>query len=141
MSPKAAHWTWALTLALLALLAACSQLSQLDARTAADLLEFIDLKKRLLRSVRLEVLRLAVSSPDLSREQLDGRLKQLVRRQAPKLFRRIGSGDGLQTYKEALLQRVIEGSVFGLGRAQGPLLTPLVAGTRLYRLESQSSLP
>ena len=140
MGRVAANCAFCFSLAALALLASCTQPpGLLDQRTAAELLEYIELKKGLLRSVRLEVLRLARSRPELSREEVDSQLKALVRRKAPRFFKQIGAADGPQSFKEELLQRVIEGSVFSLGPAPGPLLTPLVAGTKLYRLDAQSS--
>lgn len=134
-----AKWTFFFSFAALGLLAYCSQPTFVDQRTSAELLEYIELKKSLLRSVRLEVIRLSRSRPDLTREEVDGQLKALVRRKAPKFFKQIGAADGPQSFKESLLQRVIEGSVFSLGPATGRLLTPLVAGTKLYRLDAQSN--
>ena len=49
------------TLAALAVFVCCSQLESIDRRAAAELLEYIDLKKSLLRRVRVEVQRLAPS--------------------------------------------------------------------------------
>lgn len=139
MGRATGNWTIFFTLAALAVVVCCSQLESIDRRAAAELLEYIDLKKSLLRRVRVEVQRLAKTAPELSREEIDTRLKALIKRQAPRLFKQIGATDGLQTYKDSLLQRVIEGSLFSLGQSPQRMLTPLIAGTKLYRIDTQSS--
>ena len=117
----------------------CQEVRNVSSHKVEQVLDYLQLKRQVVRNVRNAVLRLSKTHPNADVKQIQGNYRSLIRQYAKKVFKKLGKIDEKQRYKESLIPRILEGSFFALSNPQTRFPRPLVAGTRLYKIETQSN--
>jgi hypothetical protein len=104
-----------------------------------DVLEYVEIKKRVIGQIRSKVLKNKQKYDRMSPAELEQWVFKVSQLYLKGHMSRIGTISKRKSLENDLRRHMIEGPHFETGSAKSGLNQPLVAITRLYRINNQSS--
>jgi hypothetical protein len=108
---------------------------------AQELIRTARMKSQVSRNVQRIIVKMADKMELWSEEKIVKSVEGWIRKEAFNVFSKEETTIGRDGFKERILSRLLEGTMFAVDKSIGekPLVRPLVAPTKLYRIEGQSS--
>ena len=109
----------------------------------AEFVEYLEDKRRLIKSAQSFVIKAHKRHPEWTREQIDVSLSEFIKKRSDAIFGGIDVRNDRQQYKESLSKRTIEGAQFDLPipaetSASAPKLNFILGSTKIYKIDSFS---